>query len=317
MRRGRILIFVLLIIVIGLVVGFVALQQFLQRVTPEEQAPVYVNVYIAGQNIPQGEEITQEALSTMSIPQENVLAVMFTEGEIGSLLGKSAKFPLDPGVVITESMVGESAIPISGPRWASLIPPGMTAISIPSGRLRLSAYAVNDGAHVNVNACFLFIDIDPAFQTALPNLVASLTGTGFSAEGVPLLSLGVSNVGPNQGRLELDPSVQQPYYLLPSETQRPRMVCQMLLQDVVVMKVGNFPLDPNANLTAQPAPPRPGAASHYSTGYRHLACVPSRFAHPILFDPYRRGNLTDITKSKRPGPSGDRGFHPSISPESI
>jgi pilus assembly protein CpaB len=29
----------------------------------------------------------------------------------------------------------------------------------------------------------------------------------------------------------------------------------LLLQDVVVMKVGNFPLDPNAGLAVQPAPP--------------------------------------------------------------
>jgi hypothetical protein len=64
----------------------------------------------------------------------------------------------------------------------------------------------------------------------------------------------------------LDPSVQQPYYLIPSESQRPRMVCQILFQDVVVMRVGNFPANPNASLTAQadpaadpnqPAPSRP------------------------------------------------------------
>jgi hypothetical protein len=254
MRRGRILIFVLLIIIIGAVVGFVAIRQFLLSAAPEEQQPLFVEVYIAGQAIPQGQDITEAALSTITIPQDKVVAVMFTRDELPSLLGKAAKFPLDQGVVITESMVGTAAIPISGPQWASLIPPGMTAISIPADRLMLSAYAVNNGAHVNINACFLFVDIDPAFQTALPNLVARLTGTGFTGEGLPILSLGVSEVGPQQGRLELDPSVQQPYYLIPSEGQRPRMVCQMLLQDVIVMKVGNFPLDGNASLTAAPVP---------------------------------------------------------------
>src|SRR5687767_8162264 len=132
-------------------------------------------------------------------------------------------------------MVGDAAIPISGPRWASLIPAGMTAITIPTDRLSLAGFAVNNGEHVKFNACFLFIDIDPAFHSALPNLVVLLTGTGFTAEGAPVLSLGVSAVGPTQGRLELDPSVQQPYYLIPSESQRPRMVCQILFQDVVVM----------------------------------------------------------------------------------
>ncbi len=254
MRRGRILIFVFLIIIIGLVVAFVAVRQFLFNATPQEQATLPVEVYIAGQNIPQGEKITEAALTTITIPQDKVVAVMFTRDELQALLGKSAKFPLDQGVVITESMVGDSAIPISGPKWASLIPAGMTAVSMPANRLSLSAYAVNNGAHVNINACFLFIDIDPSFQTALPNQVAILTGTGIVGEGTPVLSLGVSAIGPSQGRLELDPSVQQPYYLIPSESQRPRMVCQTLLQDVVVMKVGNFPLDPNASITAQTAP---------------------------------------------------------------
>ncbi len=257
MRRGRVLIFVLLIIIIAVIVGFVAIRQFLSASTSSDQ-PVFVDVYIAGQSIPQGADITEAALTTISIPQASLNAVMFTRDEVASLVGKSAKYPLDQGVMITESMVGDgsSAIPIPGPQWASLIPAGQTAISIPTDRLALSAYAVTDGAHVNINACFLFVDIDPTFQSALPNQTALLTGTGFTPEALPVLSLGVAASGASQGRLELDPSLQQPYYLLPSEQQRPRMVCQMLLQDVIVMKVGNFPSDPNANLTS----PQPVAA---------------------------------------------------------
>lgn len=256
MRRGRILIFVLLIIIIGLVVGFVAVRQFLLSAAPDEQQPLFVEIYIAGQNIPQGEKITEVALSTMTIPQDKLITVMYTRDELQTLLGKAAKYPLDQGVVITESMVGEAAIPISGPQWASLIPAGMTAVSIPANRLALSGYAVNNGAHVNINACFLFVDIDPSFQTILPNLFVPLTGTGFTGSGLPILSLGHDPATEpiTQGRLELEPAVQQPYYLIPSEVQRPRMVCQMLLQDVVVMRVGNFPLNPNASLTTQAAP---------------------------------------------------------------
>jgi pilus assembly protein CpaB len=248
MRRGRTLILVLLIIIIGLVVGFVAIRQFLATPAPEQ--PLFVEVFIAGQNIAQGGKITEDLLTTMTIPQDKVITVMYVRDEMSTLVGKVAKFPLDQGVVITESMVndGSSAIPISGPQWASLIPAGQTAISIPADRLSLAGYAVNNGAHVNINACFLFVDIDPAFQSALPNQTALLTGTGFTAEGLPVLSLGVAAGGSSQGRLELDPSLQQPYYLIPSERQRPRMVCQMLLQDVVVMRVGDFPLDPTTNL---------------------------------------------------------------------
>ena len=268
MRRGRTLILVFLIIIIALAVGFVFVSQILNP-PAEEVVPVFAEVYIAAQNIPQGGEITEAVLTTITVPQDKVIAVMYTLDELGALINnKVAKFPLDQGVVITESMVNDAsaAVPISGPQWASLIPPGMTAMSIPTSRLALSGYAINDGAHVNINACLMFVDVDPTFQTILPNLTAVLTGTGFgsvqgsegtgfAAEGLPVLTLGVAASGSAQGRLELDPSLQQPYFLVPSEAQRPRMVCQMLLQDVVVMKLGNFPLAEVATVDVQPVDP--------------------------------------------------------------
>jgi hypothetical protein len=64
--------------------------------------------------------------------------------------------------------------------------------------------------------------------------------------------------------VELDPTFQKPIYTVPSETQRPRLVCQMILQDVVVMNLGNFQLptavavDPNA--TPSPAQAQPETA---------------------------------------------------------
>jgi pilus assembly protein CpaB len=246
MRRGRTLILVLLIIVIGLVVAFVAFRQFVLAPQTTAEQPVYVDIYYAAQNIPQGGRITEDLLATMRIPEENVVTTMYTRDELPVLLtNKVAKYPIDQGTPLTESVVvdSSSAVPISGPQWAALIPPGMTAMTIPVDRLSVSGYAINDGAHVNINACLLFVDVDPSFQTALPNNIATLTGTGFAEEGgLPTLSLGAPPSETPQGRLELDPSVQQPYYIIPSEEQRPRLVCQMLLQDVVVMKLGNFPL---------------------------------------------------------------------------
>ncbi|MBE0670728.1 MAG: hypothetical protein IH588_09080, partial [Anaerolineales bacterium] len=89
--------------------------------------------------------------------------------------------------------------------------------------------------------------------------VTGSEGTGYGATGLPILSLGVVTTGAAQGRLELDPSLQQPYFLIPSETQRPRLVCQMLLQDVVVMKLGSFSLIPSGTVTTQPAATDPEA----------------------------------------------------------
>jgi pilus assembly protein CpaB len=246
MRRGRILIFIVLIIIIVVALGAFAFQQFMRG--EQVQAPSYVDVYIAGQNIPQGGSITESVLTTMSIPQDKVVSVMYTRDELAQLTtNKIARFPLDQGVVITEAMVVDKsvAVAVEGPQWAALVPPGMTAISVPSSRLQLSAYAIGNGAHVNLNACFLFVDVDPSFQSVLPNHISVLSGTGVVADGLPTLSLGATPSGegsPVQGRLELDPSLQQPFYLTPSEPARPRPVCQLLLQDVVVLRVGNFPL---------------------------------------------------------------------------
>jgi len=150
-------------------------------------------------------------------------------------------------------------VEISGPAWAVQIPSGMVAAAIPTNRLALVGYGVNDGAHVNVNACMLFVDIDPAFQTILPNFTAVLTGTGFQEEATaPVLSASIAGGGEasRQGRVELDPTLQQPFYAVPSEAQRPRLVCQMILQDVVVLKLGDFALQappPDPNATPVPA----------------------------------------------------------------
>jgi len=261
MRRGRTLILVLLIVVIGLGVGFLAITQFLQ--SRQTQETVYVDIYFAQQPIAQGAPITEAALGTMKVPQENVVGVMYTTSEKQELLSgnKVARYPIEQGTPITEALLADpnAVVAAAGPDWATLIPQGMTSIALPTNRLALSAYGVQDGAHINVNACFLFVDVDPAFQTILPNLTGTLTGTGFIPETLPTLSLSGDSSGTPQGRLELDPSVQQPYYLLPSEAQRPREVCQTILQDVTVMRLGDFPgvvstpTDENGN--PQSAPP--------------------------------------------------------------
>ena len=251
MRRGRMLIFLLLIVVIGLLVVFVAVQAFLRSRPQQVQAPLNVEVFVAGQNIPQGATITEDVLATISLPQDKVSAVEFTTDKKAQLVGKVAKYPLDQGTVITSAMVGEStqAVSIAGPQWAALIPAGQTAISIPATRLSMVSYGVDDGAHVNLSACFLFVDVDPSFQTISPDNTATLTGTGVQANALPVLTLGVGGAGGPQGRLELDPSLQQPFFLVPSEAQRPRTVCQTVLQDVVVMKRGNFAIS-SANTQA-------------------------------------------------------------------
>jgi len=256
MRRGRIFIFLILIVVVGL--GLLALVWTqLGGNTPVATPATFTDVFFAAQNIPQGTTITREMLGTFSIPPENVAEVMFTTSEESVLVGQTTRFTLDQGTLITASMVGSGPVEISGPAWAVQIPSGMVAATIPTNRLSLVGYGVNDGAHVNVNACMLFVDVDPAFQAALPNFTSVLTGTGFLPDSLPVLSAAAvsGEQASRQGRVELDPTLQQPFYAVPSEAQRPRLVCQMILQDVVVMKLGNFTFQaPLADPNATPSP---------------------------------------------------------------
>lgn len=257
MRRGRILIFLVLIVVVGLGLLALAWTQF-GGLTPAPVATqaVYTEVFYAAQNIPQGTVITLEMLGRFSIPPENVAEVMFTASEQDALVGQTARFTLDQGTLITSSMVGSGPVEISGPAWAVQIPSGMVAATIPTNRLALVGYGVDDGAHVNVNACLLFVDVDPAFQTVLPNFTSVLTGTGFQEGALPVLSINAisQELPTRQGRVELDPTLQQPFYVIPGEAQRPRLVCQMILQDVVVMKLGNFSAAPAPDPNATPSP---------------------------------------------------------------
>jgi hypothetical protein len=221
---------------------------------------VGVKVYYAAQNIPQGTVISEEMLGQFILPQANEVEVMFREDEKNNLVGQRARFTLEPGTLITTSMIGSAPGELSGPAWAVQVPPGKVAVAIPTNRLATAAYGVDDGAHVNVNACMTFVDVDPAYQTVLPNYVSVLRDVYFPEGDRPYLSLDPLTGGEpaRQGRVELDPTFQKPIYTVPSELQRPRLVCQMILQDVIVMKLGNFesvetqPLSTDPNATPVP-----------------------------------------------------------------
>ena len=263
MRRGRIFILLVLIVIVGLGLAFLAFSQF-GAGTPSVAAPTQVvtqQVYYAAQNIPQGTEITQEMLGTFSLPPENIVEVMFEVGEESNLVGRTARFTLDQGTLITSSMVGSGPGDLAGPAWAIQVPPSMVAVSIPTNRLATVAYGINDGAHVNVNVCMTFVDVDPAYQSILPNYLSRVQDIFFPQDGQPTITLApaTDELSARQGRTELDPTFQKPIYVVPAEGQRPRLVCQIILQDVVVLNLGNFSLQQQPVAT-QTQPQDPNAA---------------------------------------------------------
>lgn len=248
MRRGRILILLVLIVIVGLALVYFAFgSQLINGGGPSVVATQAATrqVYYAGQNIPQGTVITEDMLNTFSIPPENIVEVMFEVGEETNLLGKTARYSLDQGTLITSSMVGDGPGELPPPAWSFNVTRGMVAVAIPTDRLATAAYAINKGAHVNVNVCMTFIDVDPAYQSALPNYLSTMRDIFFPDDDRPYISIDplTQEFPERQGRTELDPTFQKPIYVVPSETQRPRLVCQIVLQDVVVLNLGNFELE--------------------------------------------------------------------------
>ena len=248
MRRGRIFIYLALIVII--VVGAGALYLWTKKpptnTTPEPTQPAesrMVEIVTAGQNIYPGSPITEDMLNTIQIPEENLVAGLYTNK--ADVVNMYARYAITQGVPITDSMVMISPgnVNLPGSYWASYIPQGYTAISLPGSRLSLGGYGIRDGDFVNVIVTMLLVDVDPANQTVLPNYTASVMAPGFSEQGTTLtaqiLSGGVSSA---VGRAELDDTLGQPLYLVPSEFQRPRLVSQMVMQNVQVLHVGSFPL---------------------------------------------------------------------------
>jgi pilus assembly protein CpaB len=250
MNRGsRILLFLFVIIIIFVAVAFLFLSRGSNLLggAPTPTASL-VGVVIAGQPINRDDEIKKESLGTMKLPQTNVTEKMITNPD--AVIGKYALFPLAQGMPITTDMISDRpGMNQPGSEAARVISPGLVAVSIPISRLGSMVYGIKDGDRVNVIATTLFVDVDATYQTVLPNFVAQLTGTGFIPDKLPTITASVASVGiPNvpypQGRAELDTTLNASLYVVPSEkeNQRPRLVSQMILQNIQVLHVGNFAL---------------------------------------------------------------------------
>ena len=267
MRRGRILILLALILIIGLFAVAVVYLRFLQ---PEQESaavvatptPVdMVNVIVITQKIPRGNVLDETVVGMIPIPRDLVIQGYYTD--VAEVVGRRARVDLEPNMIVTSGMIVDSSAMISdsGSVAAIFIPRGMVAVSIPIDRESSVSYAPRAGDHVNVIASMKFVDLDTEYQSILPNNSGVIVGPGTIGEtGLERLSAqSQTNVGGGgvQGRTELDPLLEQSLYIVPSERQRPRTVSQNLLQDAVVLGVGEFPLEDEPTPTPTPAEPPP------------------------------------------------------------
>ena len=266
MRRGRIFIYLALIVVIAVAAGAF---YFLRHPAPAHPAPAatqptpqvaFVQIVTAGQNIYPGTPITDSMLSSIQIPQDKLV-----QGEIvdkSTVVSKYAKYMLAQGQPIMDSSLTETPgnVYLPGSNWAPFIPQGLTAVAIPITRLSSVAYGIRDGDYVDVIVTLLLVDIDPTFQSILPDYTSTVIQPGPTDKGVLLTgSVGSAGPGTQAGQTVVDDVLKQPIYQIPSESQRPRMVTQMIMQNLQVLHVGTFPLAASSTeqLVSQPVAPTP------------------------------------------------------------
>lgn len=283
MRRGRIFFLLALVIVIGAALIYLVYRQGLlfpktggtAEVNAPATSPTPVSVkkiVVATQRVQRGEIITADKLDLVEYQADLVLPIMYTD--VNQVVGKMARYTIDPYMVVTSELITESPNTEVGSDAALFVSPGMVAVSIPITRLSSVSYAPQKGDHVNVIVTMLFVDLDTDFQTILPNWTGNVIGPGgggisenagilTNQQLTTLLAQPYRGVSP-QGRGVTDQSINQPFYVLPSEQQRPRLVSQTLIQNVIVLQMGNFPTPAElaaAQATQPPATatPAPGA----------------------------------------------------------
>jgi pilus assembly protein CpaB len=276
MRRPRILILFALILILGAAAAYFLLrggggsQPQEVQATPEFASDV-VFVAIAAQDIARGADIPEDGIVMSRMPANMVVETMISgpdeEGIRTRVVGKIARQDIGRGVPITEAMItDQTGDLLAGGSDASLaIPPGYTAIAVPMSRLTGVAYAIQTGDVVDVLISMMFVDVDPDFQSLLPNVVTVLSAPGGTAEfPAPGVTGNVGSAAKEEeetttsyaplGKVIDEERTGQPMHIVPQENQRPRVVTQRIVDSARVLHVGTFPLDGIQTAQATPEP---------------------------------------------------------------
>lgn len=282
MQRGRLLILVAFLIIVGAIAVVVLLPNLQPRTTnppisgsgaggqtaqqtSREPTPTpipFVEIVIAIQDLPRGFRIPDNAVELRPWPEASAPFNGITNVE--DVIGKIARTDIFREQPILASMVTDDFTSLAdvGSDAAAILPSGLVGISVPIDRLTGVAYAPRDGDRVDVILSMLFVDVDDIFQTIAPN---NITLFQISEEGIQLTNT-------LQGRV--DSTTLGPAIIGPSERQRPRLVTQRTIQDALVLHVGEFPL--SGRLLGQPPTPTPVPAEGADdTGGQRGTPVPS------------------------------------------
>jgi Flp pilus assembly protein CpaB len=285
-RSGRVFFLLALVIIVVIAAAAILMRdQIMALISPpqEEQAnqpivptPMMEDIVVVIQPVKRGTTLTEAMLGTVAYPQEDMVEGLFFT-DLQDVVGKRAQFDLQPGTPVTPSLLSAGT---QGSFISFDIPQGMVAISVPipikddevagnktpDARYAVS-YALRAGDHVDIISSLRIVDLDQDFQTVLPNKIAAIfKNTIFDTPDGTKNSLAVDytlRVDGSEvlGRIYQDPSVPDEFfYIVPSEDQRPRYVSQSIVQNAIVLWVGEYPLEETTAATPVPqATPQAGA----------------------------------------------------------
>ena len=213
MKRGRILIFLGLILgVATAAAAFYVLQGTQEEAVVPTEAPKQ-KVLVALQNIGQANMIDPAVVELREFEQPQVPpdAVLST----ADVAGKLAAENIVQGQIIRRDMLTDKkTIVEKGINASFLIPPGKVAVAFPIDQLSSVAYALNAGDSIDMLITIELISVDPETQIKEP---------------FPIEDEGGELSGPEFQQI-------------------PRMVTQLTLQDVTILKIGRWgemPVEPS------------------------------------------------------------------------
>jgi Flp pilus assembly protein CpaB len=226
----------------------------------------YVPVVVARVKLPVGELITEELIKVERRPDDNVAVLaQVTFDQADQVIGQIVKTEIPAGQEILRPMLALNPTDLAslGSDLSLYVDQGRVAVAFPISHLSGAAYAMRPGDLVDVFMSLTLVEVDEDFQTALLNLEERVFE--------PDLLEGRAFLFPKalQGRLEVIPGLNIVGLIGPSreQTQIPRKVTQLTLQQVQVLWVGNW-LDPvngyapefssEAVLSATPVPAAAG-----------------------------------------------------------
>ncbi|PIE81784.1 MAG: hypothetical protein CSA11_02625 [Chloroflexi bacterium] len=245
----------------------------------------FETVVVAEIDLPIGERLREDLLKTERRPTSNIaLQGEYTFSDPSELVGKIVKTNIANGQAILAPMLAIDPTDLAsiGSDVALYVDQGNVAVAFPINQFSGAAYAMRPGDHVDVLMSLPIVEVDPDFNTKLPNVTQRVNGLALaegqsflfddSLEGRLELVEPLNLVGEVSGPLNEDPESKS--------TQLPRRITQLTIQQAEVVWVGTWhdPLE----LEQQAAQ---AAAQAEEAAARNDFPVPTPTPLPVRLDP--------------------------------